>query len=196
MEVVSKFFDVYCNLWEYAGLHMSAQVRQERASNISDCLSDFLHSTIVACCGERDKLIATGHFTLEKHACMEDMITSVLQKIFTSRKLKKKDDNVLARGFWLNQDVSPTMGGLNGCNYRNSQICWSNNSMVQYVQGEMFEQLHVFLGSDLMAHLLVNLSVFIREGDTFIQVCGQSIHNRKPAFSQHHGQTGKLTQLR
>jgi hypothetical protein len=53
-----------------------------------------------------------------------------------------------------------------------SQTSGYENNMVAHVQSPVFEELHGLIGSDLMVHLLKDLSLFVKTGSCYLQVAG------------------------
>jgi hypothetical protein len=72
-------------------------------------------------------------------------------------------DNVLSLGYRRSQIRPAVMG---------SQTSGYENNMVAHVQSPVSEELHGMLGSDLMVHLLKDLSLFVKTGSCYLQVAG------------------------
>ena len=175
MEVLRKCYEVTCSLREYVELHL-----QEFSA--SEALESFMNSSMamVACNGETNMRL-DGAFTTNKASTMDELLEFVITRAAAKGKMR---DNVLSLGYRRSQIRPAVMG---------SQTSGYENNMVAHVQSPVFEELHGMLGSDLMVHLLKDLSLFVKTGSCYLQVAGCPVNEvglKQDTATKADGQNG------
>ncbi|XP_028417491.1 telomerase reverse transcriptase-like [Dendronephthya gigantea] len=141
-----------------------------------------MSSSIVAC--DATTNLRVEKFCTKKASTIDELL-SVLISLSTVQGEPR--DNMLTMGYKRGTYVRPV-----------GDHPFYQNSMAVFVQSAIFEALHELIGSDLMLHLMKNLSLFIKEGSCFMQVTGKPINEvlkdvKKPSIDGKELVSRKIT---
>lgn len=157
MEVIKTVYKQTYSLREFVDLHSVF------GGEGSDDLISFLDSSVVGSM----KPITSLNNTFNTNVCgtMVDVLLFVIKEEIKNGNIKQ---NILTLGYRV-PTVPMSMEALN-----------SLNSAVTFLRSRVVEELHRSLGSDLMVYLLRNLALFVKIGQSYVQVSGKPVNDEHP----------------
>ncbi|GLD92821.1 hypothetical protein PINS_up001400 [Pythium insidiosum] len=102
-----------------------------------------------------------------------ELVAVAIQRLLYRKRVDPDDSNVLTLGY---REVSPGPAGHRVA-HMNGVMSYFPNTLVTMLQRPVWEALHQHIGDDLLLHLLLNFSLFIRvhaASPTYVQLSGRS----------------------
>ena len=173
MEVIKKSYEHIYSLWEFYEVHRVADQTLKNARgppakdckntdwiNVSYALAGFLNSSVVACNSPTNMRLPK--FNMTKVCSTIELLEVLVSKPSTLRDVR---GNMLSLGIKTWGSQSRQMGS--------NHLYRFQNNMLTFLQEAIFDELHLLIGTDLMLHLLSNLSLFVIKAPySYVQVCG------------------------
>ncbi|KAJ0406604.1 hypothetical protein ATCC90586_003115 [Pythium insidiosum] len=146
-----------------------AQLRRALSSERSADLTRLLDETIVLHYYTASHEFPRGPWSAECSLTQSELVAVVIQRLLYRKRVDPDDSNLLTLGY---REVSPGPSGHRVA-HLNGVMCYFPNMLVATLQRPVWDALHRCIGDDLLLHLLLNFSLFVRveaASPTYMQV--------------------------